>query len=401
MSLPILIKNQKVLLIGGGKVALQKAKVLKENKIEFRVVAKEILANISEFCDDIIVKEFEENDLKESIVIDATGNEEITKKLLELKKTKNFLLNVVDKPKFCDFYFMALINRGDLKIGVSSNGASPSVAQFIRDEIKKILPENIEEVLKEKKELRQKGIIDKNLTKLKSKLFLIGAGPGDAELLTIKALKTIKKCDVILYDHLISEEILELVECEKVYVGKEKGKHSKKQEEINEIILDYLKKGKVVGRLKSGDPFIFGRGYEELEAITKEGFNVELIPGISSATAISHLNLPITSRGVSKSFSVHSAHLRGNRVNLDWIEELKKENHTVVVLMGLSRAGHIAKKALEIGIDENYPVAIISNITRKNQKIIKTDIKNLVQHAKKAEKPAILVFGRVVDLKKF
>ena len=398
MSLPILLKNQKVLLIGGGKVALQKAKVLKENKIEFRVVAKEILANISEFCDDIIVKEFEENDLKESIVIDATGNEKVTKKLIELKKKKNFLLNVVDKPQFCDFYFMALINRGDLKIGVSSNGASPSAAQFIRYEIKKILPENIEEVLNEKKELRVKGIIDKDLTKLKSKLYLIGAGPGDVELLTIKALKTIKKCDVILYDHLISEEILELVECEKVYVGKEKGKHSKKQEEINEIILDYLKKGKVVGRLKSGDPFIFGRGYEELEAITKEGFNVELIPGISSVTAISHINLPLTARGVSSSFSVHSAHLKGNRVNLNWIEELKKENHTVVVLMGLSRAKHIAKKALEIGINENYPVAIISNITRKNQKIIKTNIKNLVQDAKKAEKPAILVFGRVINL---
>jgi len=398
MSLPILLKNQKVLLIGGGKVALQKAKVLKENGIEFRIVAKEILANISEFCDDIIVKEFEESDLKESIVIDATGNEKVTKKLIEFKKRKNFLLNVVDKPQFCDFYFMALINRGDLKIGISSNGASPSAAQFVRDEIKNILPENIEEVLKGKKELRIKGIIDKNLTKLKAKLYLIGAGPGDVELLTIKALKIIKKCDVILYDHLISEEILELVECEKVYVGKEKGKHSKKQEEINEIILDYLKKGKIVGRLKSGDPFIFGRGYEELEAITKEGFNVEVIPGISSATAISHFNLPITSRGVSKSFSVHSAHLKGNRLNLDWIEELKKKNHTIVVLMGLSRARHIAKKALEIGIDENCPVAIISNITRKNQKIIKTDIKSLTEAAKTAEKPAILVFGEVVNL---
>ena len=162
-----------------------------------------------------------------------------------------------------------------------------------------------------------------------------------------------------MYDHLISEEILELIECERVYVGKEKGKHSKKQEEINEIILEYAKKGKVVGRLKSGDPFIFGRGYEELIAISKEGFNVEVIPGISSVSALSAVNLPLTARGISSSFSVYSAHLRGNRINLDWVEELKKKNHTVVVLMGLSRAKHIAKKA---------------------------------------EKPAILVFGEVVNV---
>ncbi len=397
MSLPILLKNQKVLLIGGGNVALQKAKVLSENEIEFRIVSKEVLPEVKEFCENIEIKEFEEDDVKENIVIDATGSDEVAKKLLALKKTKNFLLNVVDKPEFCDFYFMALINRGDLKIGVSSNGASPSVAKFIRDEIKKILPDNIENVLKEKKELRNKGIIDKDLTKLKSKLYLIGAGPGDAELLTIKALKTIKNCDVILYDHLISDEILEIVECDKVYVGKEKGKHSKKQEEINEIILDYASKGLKVGRLKSGDPFIFGRGYEELKAITEAGFNVEVIPGISSATAVSSINLPLTARGISSSFSVHSAHLRGNRINLEWVDELKKENHTVVVLMGLSRARHIAKKALEV-VDENYPVAIISNITRKNQKIIKTTIKNLKEEAKNADKPAILVFGEVVNL---
>ena len=218
------------------------------------------------------------------------------------------------------------------------------------------------------------------------------------ELLTLKAYKIIKNCDVILYDHLISDEILEIIECEKVYVGKEKGKHSKKQDEINEIILDYAKKGLKVGRLKSGDPFIFGRGYEELEAISKEGFSVEVIPGISSATAMSAIKLPLTARGISSSFSVHSAHLRGNRINLDWIEELKKSNHTTVILMGLSRARHIQKKAIEIGIDENYPVAIISNVTRKNQKVIKSNIKNLKDDVKKAEKPTVLVFGEVVDL---
>ena len=400
MSLPILLKNQKVLLIGGGKVALQKAKVLFENGISFRIIAKEIIKDIQKYCQDIKIKEFEINDIQEFIIIDATGNDKVTKKLLEIKKTQNILLNVVDKPEFCDFYFMALINRGDLKVAVSSNGSSPSVAKFIRDEIKSILPNNLDTILKQKKQLRKQGIIDMDVSKLKSKIYLIGAGPGDVELLTIKAYNTIKKCDVILYDHLISDEILDIVECEKIYVGKEKGKHSKSQEEINQIILDYAKKGLKVGRLKSGDAFIFGRGYEELEFLVNEGFNVEVIPGISSATAISSLNLPLTARGVSSSFSIHSAHLKGNRLNLSWIEELKKENHTIVVLMGLSRARHIAKRALEIGIDENYSVAIISNITRNNQKIIKTNIKNLIEDSKNAEKPAILVFGSVVRLLK-
>ncbi len=400
MSLPILLKNQKVLLIGGGKVAIQKAKVLFENGISFRIIAKEIIKDIQKYCQDIKIKEFEINDIQEFIIIDATGNDEVTKKLLEIKKTQNILLNVVDKPEFCDFYFMALINRGDLKVAVSSNGSSPSVAKFIRDEIKSILPNNLDTILKQKKQLRKQGIIDMDVSKLKSKIYLISAGPGDVELLTIKAYNTIKKCDVILYDHLISDEILDIVECEKIYVGKEKGKHSKSQEEINQIILDYAKKGLKVGRLKSGDAFIFGRGYEELEFLVNEGFNVEVIPGISSATAISSFNLPLTARGVSSSFSIHSAHLKGNRLNLSWIEELKKENHTIVVLMGLSRARHIAKRALEIGIDENYPVAIVSNITRNNQKIIKTDIGNLIKDSKNAEKPAILVFGSVVGLLK-
>jgi len=400
MSLPILLKNQKVLLIGGGKVALQKAKVLFENGISFRIIAKEIIEDIKKYSKDITIKEFEISDIKEFIIIDATGNDEVTKKLLEIKKTQNILLNVVDKPEFCDFYFMALINKGDLKVAVSSNGSSPSVAKFIRDEIKSILPNNLDTILKQKKQLRKQGIIDMDVSKLKSKIYLISAGPGDVELLTIKAYNTIKKCDVILYDHLISDEILDIVECEKIYVGKEKGKHSKSQEEINQIILDYAKKGLKVGRLKSGDAFIFGRGYEELEFLVNEGFNVEVIPGISSATAISSLNLPLTTRGVSSSFSIHSAHLKGNRLNLSWLEELKKENHTIVVLMGLSRTRHIAKKALENGINETYPVAIISNITRNNQKIIKTKIKNLIEDSKNAEKPAILVFGSVVGLLK-
>jgi len=406
-TLPILLKNQKILLIGGGKVALQKAQVLSHNEIEFSIIAEEFCQEILSTTQKISTKSFKLKDIQDfTIIIDATGNEKVTKKLLKYKKSHDILLNVVDVPKFCDFYFMALTKNRPLQIAVSSNGASPTAAKYFRDECESLIPKDITVYLKAKQAQRDEGIIDikttkKELQKQKAKVYLVGCGLGDVELLTIKAYKVIQDVDVILHDHLISDEIMQLVpkKTKKIYVGKQKDYHSKSQEEINALIIKYAKKGLKVARLKSGDPFVFGRGTEELQELLTLGFDTEVIPGISSSiSGPTMANIPLTARGYAAGFSVVSAHLQGNSINLDWVDLLAKKNHTVVVLMGLSRAKEILKESKRLGIRQTTPCAIVSNASRQNQKVLTGELKDLKDMAAVSVRPAILVFGNVVKL---
>ena len=236
---------------------------------------------------------------------------------------------------------------------------------------------------------------------MNGKLYLIGCGPGDADLLTMKALKTIEKLDIVLIDHLLNQEIIDLIppHTKVVFVGKEKGKHSFPQSEINTMITDYAHQGYTVGRLKCGDPYIFGRGTEEAIYASQNAIETEVIPGISSAlSGPLSAGIAPTARGVSTGVSIVSAHLSGDRVNLSWIPMLNVEDHTTVVLMGLSRTRQIVKEALDQGVDAALPVAIISTATTAHQSSIITTLGELITASKGAPKPAILVFGNVVNL---
>ena len=405
-SLPILLKNPKILLIGGGEVAFHKATVLMDNEIDFEIISQEYIDKFKDIKALKRVKKFDINHIQDfSIIVDATGNNSVKEALLKEKKNKNFLLNIVDEPNVCDFYFSSLLKYGKLKIAISSDGSSPTATQVLRDEIKKIVPNGIEEFCNNQAKKRKEGIINKEQSKLTCKglftqVYLIGCGLGDADLLTIKAYKAMQKVDVVLYDHLITQEILDLVpnKTKRVFVGKQKGNHNKTQEEINELILKYTKQGLIVARLKSGDPFIFGRGAEEAQYLMQEGYKVEAINGISSCIAgPSMANIPVTARGYATNFSVVSAHLKGSLINLDWCDLLHIKNHTTVVLMGLSLCSHIQKKALSKGVSKNLKVAIISNASRENQKTKITTLENLHHDSLEMQSPAILVFGNVVD----
>jgi len=407
-TLPILLTNQKILLIGGGKVALQKAQVLYENAINFRVVAEEIMPEMLVLVNDKKEKKFKLKDIQdEPIIIDATGNPKVAQKLLKYKQKHPVLLNVVDAPALCDFYFMALTKNRLLQVAVSSNGASPTAAKYFRDECEKRIPKDINVYLAKKQEERDKGVIETAKTKEElhtqnARVYLVGCGIGDPELLTRKAYAVIQHADVVLYDHLISDEIMALVpqETKKIYVGKQKGYHSKSQEKINALMLKHANKNRVVARLKSGDPFVFGRGAEELRDLVDAKVKTEVIPGISSAIAGPLVGgIPITARGYASGFTVVSAHLRGNSVNLDWVELLARANHTVVVLMGLSCVKEIVQETSRLGLENIKPCAIISNASRPNQKVLITTLKNLVEDAKDMQRPAILVFGEVVNFK--
>lgn len=408
-SLPILLKNPKILLIGGGKVALQKAKVLADNEIEFQVISETICDELKNLGVHYNIKSFERNNADNfNIVIDATGNKNVNVMMKEIKKERFIFLNTVDIPDECDFYFSSLLKYKNLKIAVSSDGASPTITQIVRDKIGNYLPNTIGDLTEQKLIEREQGIIDiertKNEThKLFGKVYLVGCGIGDPELITIKAYNAIQSVDVVLYDNLITEKILELIpdRVEKIYVGKSKGNHSSSQDAINKLLLDYANLGYRVARLKNGDPYIFGRGAEEAEFLIKNNVDVEVIAGISSAIAAPlSAGIPPTARGYSTGVTIVTAHKEGCGFNRNWVELLKIPNHTVIVLMGVTQVKNIIMEAINLGIDLSLPAAIISNASRENQKTIITTLGKLEKDSKNAEKPAILVFGDVVNLNK-
>ncbi|WP_345985498.1 uroporphyrinogen-III C-methyltransferase [Sulfurimonas sp. HSL-1656] len=409
-SLPVLLKPKEggVVLIGAGKVGLHKAEVLAANGIAATVIAPSVHAGFAGVpLHRVLRKKVTAGDLKRaSVVIDATGNNAVTKMLTDLKAARGFLLNIVDVPSLCDFYFASLLHYGPLKIAVSSDGASPTLTQCVRDKIRRVLPLQLEQLAREKAGERSGGMVDAAATRkaagrLLAGVSLVGCGPGDVELLTLKAYHIIKEADVVLYDHLISEEILALIPTKsiKIYVGKRKGCHSRTQDEINHMIVQYAEKGCSVARLKSGDPYIFGRGAEEATYLAEKGFRVSVVPGVSSAVAgPAGAGIPVTARGHASGFSVVSAHVEGGRTELSWIDLLGLPGHTTVVLMGLTLAGAIRDAALAHGLDPALPAAIVSNATRPNQQTRVTTLGGLAGAAEAIEGPAIIVFGSVVAL---
>ncbi len=234
------------------------------------------------------------------------------------------------------------------------------------------------------------------------KVYLTGAGPGDIELLTIKALRVIKEADVIIYDRLANPDILEEAKngCEFVYVGKEDGRHIVPQDDINEVIYQNALKYENVVRLKGGDPFVFGRGGEEALYLLERDVKFEIIPGITSAiSAPAYAGIPVTHRGIAVSFRVVTGHESPNKKvsQIPW--ETFKTDDTIIFLMGLHNLPKICKKLIEIGKSTDFPVAVISKGTTPQQSVIVGTLENIVQKAKDVPTPALIVVGRVVELR--
>ena len=234
------------------------------------------------------------------------------------------------------------------------------------------------------------------------RVYLTGAGPGDIELLTVKALRVIKEADVIIYDRLANPDILEHAKdgCEFVYVGKEDGRHIMPQDDINEVIYQNALKHANVVRLKGGDPFVFGRGGEEALYLLERDVKFEIIPGITSAiSGPAYAGIPVTHRGVSVSFRVVTGHESPNKKvsQIPW--ENFKTDDTIIFLMGLHNLPKISKKLIEIGKAADYPVAVISRGTTKDQSVVVGTLENIVQKAKDIPTPALIVVGRVVELR--
>ena len=234
------------------------------------------------------------------------------------------------------------------------------------------------------------------------KVYLTGAGPGDIELLTLKAARVIKEADVIIYDRLANPEILQMAKdgCKFIYVGKEDGKHILPQDEINRVIYEAALEYSVVVRLKGGDPFVFGRGGEEGKYLHERGIEFEVIPGITSAVSVpAYAGIPVTHRGISVSFRVVTGHEAPNKEvsQIPW--ETFKTEDTIVFLMGLHNLDKIAKKLIEIGKPKDFPVAVISKGTTPEQKTVIGTLEDIYEKAKDLPTPALIVVGKVVLLR--
>jgi uroporphyrin-III C-methyltransferase len=234
------------------------------------------------------------------------------------------------------------------------------------------------------------------------KVYLTGAGPGDIELLTVKALRVVKEADVIIYDRLANPEILKEAKdgCEFIYVGKEDSNHSLPQDEINEAIYQNALKYENVVRLKGGDPLVFGRGGEEGIYLYERDIKFEFIPGITSAIAVpQYAGIPVTHRGITVSFRVVTGHESNNKEHSQITWENFISDDTIIFLMGLHRLKHISKKLMEIGKPADYPVAVISRGTTKDEKTVVGTLDTIWELAKDLPTPALIVVGKVVELR--
>jgi len=406
-TLPVVLRDPRILLIGGGNVAYQKAKVLRRNAVRFDMIAVACGTDMLALVPETVIRAVTPADCAlYTIIIDATGNPGVASMLQTLKHRHGFLLNVVDAPEKCDFYFAALIERGPVKVAVSSGGASPTIAQTVRDKIGRMLPHSLAELGRQTMHDRQAGVIRPDAVRAETdrrlgRVYLIGCGPGDVDLLTLKAHRLILTADVVFFDALLGDGIKALIPptTRRICVGKRKGSRCVDQETINTWLIRYAKKGLEVARLKAGDPYIFGRGAEEALAIAAGGIRVDVIPGISSAIAGPLCaGIAPTARGYAANFSVVSAHLAGDVANLAWIELLKLPYHTTIVLMGVTRAEEIAEAACRAGISPKLPCAVISNASRPNQQCTTGTLATLPQIAADAARPALIVFGDVVYL---
>ena len=447
--LPIFFKilKKQCLVVGGGDIALRKINLLLKSGATIECVAPNFCqALIERSADDALTltkKTFAETDIqKQSLLISATNDKELNAEVSRLAFAANIPVNVVDAPELSSFIMPSIVDRSPLLIAISSGGKAPVLARIIRAKLETIVPSAYGRLAEIAGEYRQQvkdkfshikdrrafwelvlsgniaekvfsGRIKEAKTDLEQQLanakvqklgevYLVGAGPGDPDLLTFKALRLMQQADVVLYDRLVSKSVMELVrrDAELVYVGKKAGGQSSRQSDINEKLVQLAKSGKRVCRLKGGDPFIFGRGGEEIETLSEHGIPFQVVPGITAASGCStYSGIPLTHRDYSQSCRFVTAHLKDGTCDLPW-NEFVAEQQTIVFYMALSGAKNLSEKLIEYGMSKDMPVALIEKGTLPEQKIYISTLVDLPQliSREKVGAPSLLIVGEVVKL---
>ncbi|PWD98055.1 uroporphyrinogen-III C-methyltransferase [Marinilabilia rubra] len=391
------ITGKKILIIGAGKVALQKARSLSRFEVSISVLGTEIHPDFNQSDNiQIIKKEYEPEDLGGHYLIYAcTNNPGINQKIKEDSYQRNILVSIADAPQTGDFVSPAIYKNENVTVAVGSNGKNPSKSVKIRNLIRDHL--NIEsDQIRIKKDAattynrnKDSPPLHQEIANKKGKVILAGFGPGDPGLLTLKSNQYLEEADFIFHDALLDVSYLDRFKAQKIPVGKRCGQHYKKQEEINEMLLEAAFTGKNVVRLKGGDPFVFGRGGEEVAFLNQHQVDVEVIPGITSAfAAAAQFGIPLTQREVSSSLAFLVGH------NLSTRPFPKAD--TLVFYMGAKHQCELSQALIEEGWDKSTPVALLSNISNTSSKAVITQLDKLCKEKGAIETPLLIIVGETI-----
>lgn len=449
------LNHRRVLIVGGGAIALEKLNSLlpasgaritvvsPEAREEIRVwhIEGKLTWEAREFTPDDVDPYF--------MVIAATDDPELNGLVYSTGNERQKLSNSVDDPINCNFIMAAITRHGPMQVAVSSAGCSPALAQRVRnriaseiltedlgglaeflgdrrDEVKQRLPgykirqafwerviasaipDHLREGHAHEADTAFHRMLDRavhdapgDFPAEPGKVYIVGAGPGDPDLITMKAIRALQRADVVLYDRLVHPDLLDHApaRAERIYVGKEVGHPGKgRQRSINEQMVDHARAGRTVVRLKGGDPFVFGRGGEEMLALNAEGIQFEVIPGVSSAIAgPAAANIPVTHRAVSTAFAVFTAHEAEGREEVAW--DAAARMPTAIFLMGVERLPVIAERLISNGRDPETPVAIVSKATLRDQRVAVGTLRDIADRAAGIPSPAVIVVGEVVRVR--
>jgi uroporphyrin-III C-methyltransferase/precorrin-2 dehydrogenase/sirohydrochlorin ferrochelatase len=439
------LRGRACLLVGGGDVAERKARLLLEAGALVTVNALEFTPQFQAWAQQGMLT-LEQGPFSPSLLdvswlaIAATDDDAVNQQVSDAAESRRIFCNVVDAPKQASFIMPSIIDRSPLMVAVSSGGTSPVLARLLREKLEAILPLHLGKIagyagtlrgrvkakfatMGERRRFWEKFFTNDRLAQYlanedqkaidqeteslfnqsldhRGEVVLVGAGPGDAGLLTLKGLQQIQQADVVVYDRLVSDDIMNLVrrDADQVFVGKRAGFHCVPQEEINQILLQEAQKGKRVVRLKGGDPFIFGRGGEELETLCNGGIPFSVVPGITAASGCSaYSGIPLTHRDYAQSVRLVTGHLKTGG-ELDW-HNLAAEKQTLVFYMGLNQAAAIQENLIKHGMPADMPVALVENGTSVKQRVVNGELNQLGELATQVESPALIIIGRVVALR--
>ena len=442
------LQQQPCLIVGGGHIAYRKAILLAKAGAVIHVIAPEIESNLLEivessqgqyvqapFSPDIQLRNYR-------LVIAATNDKAVNIQVFEACEAEKILVNSVDDPPHCRFMVPAIIDRSPLVVSIATNGTSPVLSRQIRTQLEATIPHGMGKLADFSGQWRasvkakivnpderrifwedlyasplKEHVFNDNIAEAnrlieqallewkapKGEVYLVGAGPGDPELLTLKALRLMQQADVVIYDRLVSPAILELCrrDADKIYVGKARSNHSVAQEGINALLVEYAAQGKRVCRLKGGDPFIFGRGGEEIQELFAAGVAFQVVPGITAASGCSaYAGIPLTHRDYAQSVRFLTGHLKEGSPELPW-KELVYENQTLVLYMGLVGLEKICAQLIAHGQRPNMPVALISKGTTPEQKVVVGTLADIASKVSEyqIQAPTLTIIGEVVSLR--
>ncbi|WP_394236738.1 siroheme synthase CysG [Pseudomonas anguilliseptica] len=442
------LQDRLVLVVGGGEVAVRKARLLSDAGATLRVVAPEIRDELREMASarsgEARLRDYQSADLQGvALIIAATDDEPLNAQISAEAQALGIPVNVVDAPKLCSVIFPAIVDRSPLIVAITSGGDAPVLARLIRAKIETWIPATYGQLAGLAKRFRAQvkalfpdvqqrrvfwedvfqgpvaesvfaGKLQEGQRQLEEKIagiaprtlgevYLVGAGPGDPDLLTFRALRLMQQADVVLYDRLVAPAIIELCrrDAERIYVGKQRAEHAVPQEQINQRLVSLAKQGKRVLRLKGGDPFIFGRGGEEIEELAAHGIPFQVVPGITAASGCAaYAGIPLTHRDHAQSVRFVTGHLKDGSSNLPW-NELTASSQTLVFYMGLVGLPIICQQLIAHGRVATTPAALIQQGTTQNQRVFTGTLANLAELVAEHEvhAPTLVIVGEVVQLR--